>query len=198
MPNYTNEEIEKREAAGVKMKRLNCGWGMPRETMAAIAIRVSKFVPRTEEERRNKRIWEYAFLHNMNAQQIIRLHDPLIVCLGNRNLGKPLSGSSIGKICKMFAPEIEEHRQAMRDKRTEEQKQRADLFNRRAKEGIKRPQVCAACGGEENIEIHHIIPLKAGGTNDYFNLVGLCHDCHLKLHRSIYRRISWKEEECHE
>jgi ribosomal protein S27AE len=50
--------------------------------------------------------------------------------------------------------------------------------------------VCAECGAEsESLEIHHITPLKDGGTNAVDNLEALCHDCHLKKHSPdrVYR-----------
>ena len=44
----------------------------------------------------------------------------------------------------------------------------------------------------EEIELHHIIPLAFGGTDDYFNLIYLCHDCHMKLHHTIYDNLQFK------
>ena len=31
--------------------------------------------------------------------------------------------------------------------------------------------------------MHHKIPIKDGGTNDLFNLIPLCKDCHEKIHK---------------
>ena len=31
-------------------------------------------------------------------------------------------------------------------------------------------------------EVHHIRPLAEGGTNDFSNLISLCHRCHAKVH----------------
>lgn len=43
---------------------------------------------------------------------------------------------------------------------------------------------CTQCG--ENwlnyLEIHHIVPIGQGGTNDPSNLITLCRLCHAKLH----------------
>lgn len=47
---------------------------------------------------------------------------------------------------------------------------------------LKKYKKCANCGSEENIEIHHIVPLIVGGTNKKSNLVALCQDCHAKIH----------------
>ena len=43
---------------------------------------------------------------------------------------------------------------------------------------------CMGCGTEEWTEIHHVVPLAAGGTNDHENLVALCHECHMAAHRA--------------
>lgn len=34
-------------------------------------------------------------------------------------------------------------------------------------------------------EVHHIIPVRAGGTNDKNNLMSLCHSCHQKIHIAL-------------
>ena len=31
-------------------------------------------------------------------------------------------------------------------------------------------------------EVHHILPLSRGGTNDEDNLMSLCKSCHSKIH----------------
>ncbi len=39
-------------------------------------------------------------------------------------------------------------------------------------------------------EVHHIKPLAEGGTNDFTNLISLCHRCHHRIHaeRGDYRK----------
>ena len=34
-------------------------------------------------------------------------------------------------------------------------------------------------------EVHHIVPLSQGGTNDDENLMSLCRSCHQKMHREL-------------
>lgn len=34
-------------------------------------------------------------------------------------------------------------------------------------------------------EVHHIVPLSKGGTNDESNLMSLCRSCHEKIHLEI-------------
>ena len=38
------------------------------------------------------------------------------------------------------------------------------------------------CGSEENVESHHIVPLKLGGTNSTSNIAALCNRCHKSAH----------------
>lgn len=42
--------------------------------------------------------------------------------------------------------------------------------------------VCLNCGSSDNIEYHHVVPLKLGGTNRLTNIVPLCHKCHKAAH----------------
>lgn len=190
MPFLTNADIEQRKAAGIKMNKLNCGWNLPPEITAIIAERISKFEPKTKAEERNKHILELAFIKDMNATQIARLNDPLIVGMGNRSNGKPLSPSSIWHICVRFCPEVADYRKKTHAGKA--QQRRNVLYKKRQKGEICRPHICAACGCKEEIELHHIIPLAFGGTDDYFNLIYLCHDCHMKLHHKIYDNLQFK------
>lgn len=43
---------------------------------------------------------------------------------------------------------------------------------------------CTACGETwvNYLEVHHIVPLGDGGTNDLSNLITLCRLCHAKAH----------------
>ena len=42
---------------------------------------------------------------------------------------------------------------------------------------------CQQCGGVGKFEIHHLIPLSKGGTNDLGNLTTLCRSCHINAHK---------------
>ena len=44
---------------------------------------------------------------------------------------------------------------------------------------------CQFCGFNDVVEIHHIVSLKAGGTNDLFNLLVLCPNHHSLLHHGL-------------
>lgn len=51
---------------------------------------------------------------------------------------------------------------------------------------VKSHPLCEECLKEGRYtpveEVHHILPLSVGGTNDFNNLMSLCRSCHLKKH----------------
>ena len=57
-------------------------------------------------------------------------------------------------------------------------------------------EVCANCGSTENLQLHHVVPLAKGGTNNESNLITLCGDCHAKVHnfKTILTK-EWKEKQ---
>ena len=58
--------------------------------------------------------------------------------------------------------------------------------------------ICAVCGKEGYVEIHHKTPIILGGTDDHDNLICLCPDCHDEAHknnRSILTKIGMKKAE---
>ena len=52
----------------------------------------------------------------------------------------------------------------------------------RCRDGYK----CRKCGSKTHLEVHHIVQRKDGGTDHRDNLVTLCHDCHVALHRGEF------------
>ena len=38
---------------------------------------------------------------------------------------------------------------------------------------------CQKCGLEDNLNVHHIKPLRCGGTHERHNLLVLCFTCHM-------------------
>lgn len=47
---------------------------------------------------------------------------------------------------------------------------------------LRKHPACADCGGEAT-EVHHIVPLSAGGTHRWENLMPLCKVCHSRRTR---------------
>lgn len=39
---------------------------------------------------------------------------------------------------------------------------------------------CSVCGSVENLHLHHIVPVMAGGLNESWNYLTLCASCHMK------------------
>ena len=48
--------------------------------------------------------------------------------------------------------------------------------------------VCYNCGSTECTELHHVVPLKLGGTNNISNIVVLCSRCHKAAHNGRHIR----------
>jgi len=46
----------------------------------------------------------------------------------------------------------------------------------------KLPKSCGNCGTNDDLRIHHIVPLSNGGNNVLTNLIRLCNDCHAAAH----------------
>lgn len=46
---------------------------------------------------------------------------------------------------------------------------------------------CALCDSTKYIQLHHIIPRGAGGTDHPHNLITLCADCHAAAHGMMLR-----------
>jgi 5-methylcytosine-specific restriction endonuclease McrA len=44
---------------------------------------------------------------------------------------------------------------------------------------------CKICSfrDEQRLQIHHIVPVSNGGSDDYDNLITLCHKCHVLIHK---------------
>lgn len=58
-------------------------------------------------------------------------------------------------------------------------------WRKRRNKYIKEHPLCEECLKEGKItvatEVHHIIPIKDGGTHDYDNLMSLCKSCHSRI-----------------
>jgi len=46
---------------------------------------------------------------------------------------------------------------------------------------------CIYCGATHRLEIHHTIPLYAGGKNEMGNVEPVCSSCHKKLHAQLIK-----------
>lgn len=39
---------------------------------------------------------------------------------------------------------------------------------------------CTMCGATEDLQVHHVVPRRADGSNDSANLTTLCAECHAR------------------
>ena len=172
--------------------RFNCGWNIPQVTRTAVLEAVKTWKPKTDIEKRDKKICELAFRENMNAMQIERLQDPLIVRYNKKgeSLGKPLGAKGILNAIYNNFPQL--RRKRGYSVTTQGAEKRAALTpSNLEKITTSKPKICAVCGSVENLRRHHIVPIDHGGTNDTVNLIYLCTDCHNELHAKIYK--TWGE-----
>lgn len=56
-----------------------------------------------------------------------------------------------------------------------------DLAWKRLSAAMCEHGICHRCGSREKLAVHHIIPVKYGGTREKRNLVVLCRSCHLTV-----------------
>lgn len=56
---------------------------------------------------------------------------------------------------------------------------------------LRQQPLCAMCGSRGFVmsasEVHHLVPLKSGGTSDFSNLQALCKSCHSRITRAVDR-----------
>jgi 5-methylcytosine-specific restriction endonuclease McrA len=52
---------------------------------------------------------------------------------------------------------------------------------------------CTQCGSSRSLEVHHIVPIHAGGTNSRENLTTLCHKCHVAIHANERKPLVEKQ-----
>ncbi len=52
---------------------------------------------------------------------------------------------------------------------------------------------CRKCGKAGKLEVHHIVPLAAGGSNELSNLESRCITCHIATHNPPDPdRVAWQ------
>lgn len=50
-----------------------------------------------------------------------------------------------------------------------------------ARQLLQEHPFCELCGDKRNLEVHHIIPVCCGGSDNIDNLIVVCGTCHAKL-----------------
>lgn len=62
--------------------------------------------------------------------------------------------------------------------------------NKQIIEYKKLHKYCEKCGKKDELEVHHIIPLVEGGSDDFENFVALCSDCHKLFHNKNKSKLT--------
>lgn len=63
-------------------------------------------------------------------------------------------------------------------------KKRSEAHIRAQKAGKRRDDyTCQVCGSTERVEGHHVFEFCIGGAPHKDNIITLCHDCHVAVHR---------------
>lgn len=101
------------------------------------------------------------------------------------NQNKPISTRRIQQILTKYFPEFHIH--------TTHKKQRKEQKLRNEQNIIRQTMItsessCGKCGCKNNLQLHHIIPITLGGSNDDANLIILCNNCHQKI---TNRYLDW-------
>ena len=163
------------------------GWNISKRNLKEIFDFIDSMNPQDEIEERNKYILHLAFVENKSALTISKMNDAKIVGYGNRDRGKPLTNNSISRIIKSYNLVNEkEHDFSQRNN----YHRRKTLTIKRQRGEIKKPLICGCCGNKQELELHHIVPLELGGTDDFYNLIYLCKDCHKRMHKNILDSLS--------
>lgn len=54
-------------------------------------------------------------------------------------------------------------------------------------------KICNRCYSNKDVQLHHIIPVINGGTNNFNNLIPLCRNCHMDWHYHNYGNLKFKD-----
>ena len=165
------------------------GWNISNENLKEIYDFIDNYKPKNNIEKRNKKILEYAFIQNKTALEISHLNDKDIICYSNRARGKPVSNVEVSRVIRSY--DLVHTKRIDYNKRNNYER-RKEITKKLHSGEIKKPLICGCCGNEENLELHHIIPISLGGNDDYYNLIYLCFNCHKKMHKYILEKIKRK------
>lgn len=141
---------------------------------------IKNFNPNNLKEERDLKILKYAYIDNLSSRSIKELNDPLLVSHSRNCTGKPMTESAIRQVLKHY--NLEHEKRIDYSKRNNYQRRK--IINKEL-QSSSRPKICATCGATIKLELHHIIPIYLGGTDDYYNLIYLCHECHMQMHLLI-------------
>ncbi|WP_407397767.1 HNH endonuclease [Treponema sp.] len=140
------------------------------------------------EDEREREICRLYIEESMSTIDIQNLN--LFKSKGNKRCkdGRGIRAATIYHIVNTHFPEVFK---ARKKKKTEKQLMIYKDRKKLQKERLKDYRTCWRCGSCEEIELHHMLPLKYGGEADERNLIPLCKDCHSEYTK--YQREKHKE-----
>lgn len=132
-------------------------------------------------EGKEKKILDLYFVSGLSSSEVVRYCEENDIRSRNNTF---FTKRSIQNIVAKCFPEIKQYRKSNPD--NEKRKTHFQYIN--SHERVR----CGKCGGTENLEWHHMIPLSFGGEADDGNMVCLCKECHKKA--TEYARVFLKRE----
>lgn len=154
---------------------------------------IDNFKPKNEVEERNLAILKYAYEQDLSAESIYKLNDSRMIGYSNNKRGEKLTPTSIRRIIKSYNLEKKSRIDFSKRKSI---KRRNEFSNYSQKNKINKPRICGCCGAQQDLNLHHIIPIYMGGKDEYYNLIYLCKKCHKKIHNMLNEKFGqWKDIE---
>ena len=116
----------------------------------------------------------------------MREHGVSLVEEGNPRKCPTCGRADFAREVDMKAHHMREHGESIAESRSIAQSTRQIVLERDSNQ-------CQRCGAEitpkdeagADFQLHHIIPVAAGGANKPDNLVTLCNDCHMRAHQQM-------------
>lgn len=129
----------------------------------------------------HKSILELIFIHELSTAEAVTYcaEHGILKCDGT-----PYSRRMINYIITKYIPDYSTKARP----HNPQSKKRA---NHEAVRDKKTKTFCAFCGCRENLELHHMIPIFLGGTEENANLIWLCTNCHKDV--TAYQRSHFKQ-----
>ena len=149
---------------------------LPPKRLFEIYEMIKQWEPQSDTERRDKAILHEMFIEGKTTREICE-EGKYKSRQWEKGGRKPLQQRQIQNIVARYVPDF--GRKKPKGKRPTTSKARNEQTAIK-QEYLKAGKTCAVCGSTENLELHHMIPLDLGGSNDEANLIILCKYCHFQ------------------
>lgn len=156
----------------------------PLKRLLEIREMIMSFKPHNEKEQRDRAIL-YALIFEGKTTREIFEEEKVFSNRFENHKRVPLSQRQIQNIIAKYIPDYRTCRKSKKPTTSKARKEQKAIKQEYLKEG----KTCAVCGSTENLELHHMIPLDMGGTNDAANLIILCKYCHFQATKYYMENI---------